>query len=210
MKVLVEGGNLSITRMFKENGWEVVSPYAYLKEREEHFDLVCFEGGADVNPLLYGELNNGLSHCDVGTDMGSLALYNNARRLNVPMVGICRGAQFLNVMAGGRMHQHYDGHAIVGTHPIHFFQYEGEQRVKKTCQVTSTHHQVMIPGRFQEVIGWAGDDWQREVPEQVEIVWNGLDNGLSFQPHPEYVDKGHECQTLFFQLIWEYFGLKVS
>jgi len=47
MKVYVEGVDKSIYDMFISRGWEITY---FIREA----DLVCFEGGADVDPLLYG------------------------------------------------------------------------------------------------------------------------------------------------------------
>ena len=110
VKVYVEGGDYSIVNMFRENGW-------FVTKNLEEADLVCFQGGADVSPELYGEPNTG-SYNQWDIDFLSIVLYNNAKRLGIPMVGICRGGQFLNVMAGGKMIQDYPGHAIASTHEI--------------------------------------------------------------------------------------------
>lgn len=192
VKVFVEGNDYSIVNMFQANDW-------FVTRNLEEADLVCFQGGADVSPELYGEPNTG-SYNQWDIDFLSLVLYNNAKRLGIPMVGICRGGQFLNVMAGGKMIQDYPGHAITGTHTIHV----ADGLFTLEAQVTSTHHQVMVPGLYQSPIGW-GDS-----PQEVEIVWNDWDGTLSFQPHPEYVNKGHECQTLFFDLLKRFFSLEAE
>ena len=193
-KVYVEGDDYSIVHMFQANDW-------FVTKNLEEADLVCFQGGADVSPELYGEPNtDSYNHWDI--DFLSIVLYNNAKRLGIPMVGICRGGQFLNVMAGGKMIQDYPGHAIAGTHEIAFA--DGYEFLGK-IQVTSTHHQVMVPSKWtQEVIAWGSNE------KEVEIVLNHYDHSLSFQPHPEYVNKGHECQTLFFTLIEEFFNLEAE
>lgn len=190
-KVLVEGKNVEITRMFRDNGWSTTSLL-------EEADLVCFQGGADVTPALYGERNTD-SWNNEDTDFFSFVLYNNARRLGVPMVGICRGGQFLNVMAGGKMIQDYPGHAIYGTHEIAFADgYEDRGKV----QVTSTHHQVMIPSDSCTLLAYGQNE------KEAEIIYHDEEDTLSFQPHPEYVEKGHPCQELFFYLIDWYHSLR--
>ena len=192
--VFVEGNDYSIVNMFQANDW-------FVTKNLEEADLVCFQGGADVSPELYGEPNTG-SYNQWDIDFLSIVLYNNAKRLGIPRVGICRGGQFLNVMAGGKMIQDYPGHAIAGTHDIAFA--DGYKFLGK-LQVTSTHHQVMVPSKgTQEVIAWGNNE------KEVEIVFNHYDLSLSFQPHPEYVNKGHECQTLFFTLIEELFSLEAE
>lgn len=190
-KVYVEGSNHDITVMFRLNDWQVVSELSQA-------DLVCFEGGADVSPELYGEKNTD-SYCSDNVDFKSFVIYNNARRLDLPMVGICRGGQFLNVMAGGKMIQDYGGHAIRGTHKC-LVNWDYSEEIKEEVMVTSTHHQIMIPDIDKSIlIGHHPDN-----KSEVEIVWHPHENSLSFQPHPEYVDKDHECQELFFRMLDEF------
>ena len=66
MKVYVEGVDQSIDDMFISRGWEIVNSV-----REA--DLVCFEGGADVDPYLYGERNTH-SYVSDSADYDSLRL----------------------------------------------------------------------------------------------------------------------------------------
>lgn len=194
-KVFVEGGNHPIVAMFHNNGWDILPSL-------EGADLVCFQGGADVSPELYGE-KNFASYCSKDVDYDSFVLYINARRKLLPMVGICRGGQFLNVMAGGSMIQDYPGHVIAGTHSITVEENLNSTTDCSTCEVTSTHHQVMVVNDFgSDLIAWAGKD-----RKQVEIVHHWQEHTLSFQPHPEYVDSDHECQKLFFHMLNKYLGL---
>ena len=188
-KVLVEGANSLIVRMFQLNGWTVTSDI-------NKADLVCFQGGADVCPELYGAANIA-SACSPSIDFDSFVLYNNAKRLQIPMVGICRGGQFLNVMAGGKMIQDHPGHAIRGTHEIVCDFGTFNEPTVYTAQVTSTHHQVMVVNpHASDLIGWATGK-----QHEVEIVHHWMEGSLSFQPHPEYVEADHECQKLFFTLL---------
>src|SRR5690606_36449796 len=73
-------------------------------------DLICFTGGADVSAELYGEENT-YSFCDPERDEEERIIYDMALAHGIPMVGICRGGQFLNVMNGGKMIQHIEGHS---------------------------------------------------------------------------------------------------
>lgn len=195
MKVFVEGNNWSISKMFEEEGWELTTSV-------EECDLVCFEGGADVSPELYGEQNTH-SFSDVVTDWKSIVLYNNAKRLDKPMIGICRGGQFLNVMAGGKMIQDYPGHAISGTHKL-LFNPDDDFEHWDGVQVTSTHHQVMAVGKESEVFAIGSS------PKEVEMAYHHNDRSFSFQPHPEYMKKGEPGRCLFFYTLSVVFGLKVS
>ena len=62
-------------------------------------------GGEDVNPAFYGKLNE-LSKCeaiDNYRDSLELALINQALLVRMPVFGICRGEQILNVALGGTL-----------------------------------------------------------------------------------------------------------
>jgi gamma-glutamyl-gamma-aminobutyrate hydrolase PuuD len=190
-KVFVECNDTLTTRMFVEEGWDVVGTV-------EEADLVCFTGGADVNPLLYGERNTA-SHCDSDRDLRSISLYLAAFRNDLPCVGICRGGQFLNVMNGGKMIQHIDGHAINGTHLVTISSRQLPDFKDISFQATSTHHQEMVPNRgmFDDILleGKSEEGVQ-------EVIWYEVHLDLCFQPHPEYPG-GEDCRVVFFQLIKE-------
>ncbi len=117
---------------FHINGHEVV-------EEIEDAEVVCFTGGADVNPELYGEVPHKLSSFqNPRRDIAEMLAYNYSLEKQKAMVGICRGAQMLNVLNGGKLFQHVDNHAA--THDIL------DIANNKWIKATSTHHQMMRPG----------------------------------------------------------------
>jgi gamma-glutamyl-gamma-aminobutyrate hydrolase PuuD len=177
-RVYVENNDNLIAKMFLEEGFT-------LTDKLFEADLLCLEGGADVTPALYYE-ENVSSHCDEKTDVHSFGLMKIARMLDIPVVGICRGGQVINVYNGGKMRQHINGHGIHGTHNL---TYEGQN-----YQVSSVHHQECIPPTYlDDLYITRADDGTVEVVE-----FGGM---LSFQPHPEYHQKGHSCRVLFFKLL---------
>ena len=69
-------------------------------------DGILFTGGHDVSPELYGEALRPL--CDIPCpqrDTLEAALFRLAMEDGKPMLGICRGLQFLNAMLGGTLYQ---------------------------------------------------------------------------------------------------------
>jgi putative glutamine amidotransferase len=66
--------------------------------------FILFEGGADVNPSRYGEENRH-SYYDNYKDEHEFELFNMALELEIPMLGICRGHQLMNVASGGTLWQ---------------------------------------------------------------------------------------------------------
>ncbi len=70
-------------------------------------DGLILTGGKDVDPARYGQTPQPTTEePDRARDAWELALLDEALRRSVPVLGICRGAQILNVALGGTLHQH--------------------------------------------------------------------------------------------------------
>lgn len=77
-----------------------------LEEIADRMDGFLFTGGEDVSPALYNEESS--PACGPSSplrDAHETALFELARERDLPMFGICRGLQFLNVMLGGTLYQ---------------------------------------------------------------------------------------------------------
>lgn len=182
-KVKIVESNWQYDDMFKTNGWTPVSSV-------EEADLIQFTGGADVTPALYGEPNT-QSWNEVTRDLKEICIFREALVLEKPMAGICRGGQFLNVMGGGKMIQDVSGHANGRQHSAY------DRVFNRALMVTSTHHQMMVPGRGGIVLMYAsivGD-------EDTEAVYYPHINSLCFQPHPEFDTATRDCTDLYFSYL---------
>ena len=75
-------------------------------------DGVCLSGGPDLDPEAYGarERHAELGPTEPSLDAFEIALARAALERGMPLLGICRGAQALNVACGGTLHQHLPGH----------------------------------------------------------------------------------------------------
>lgn len=158
---------------------------------------ILFEGGTDVNPLLYGERRNRYTgRPDLERDAFEKSIFEQAKRKGASFIGICRGAQFLTVLSGGKLIQDVSGHAK---------EHEIETIGGKRIWVTSTHHQMCYPeGSLKDdafvIIGWSrkpqsryylGEDERPvRVPPLVEpeIIWYPKTRSLAIQGHPEYLE----------------------
>lgn len=199
-KVFIVKANAAIENMFLQNGWLVAS---LAKEA----DILVFTGGSDVTPALYGEPLHPATDYNQGRDLREIEVVLDYM-FKKPLVGICRGAQFLNVMNGGKLWQHVNNHAIGGTHWVNKLNAAGQ------VQCTSTHHQQMRAAEGATMLGSssiATEKYSGWSPNQnqvdgydLEVLHYGKTNSLCFQPHPEFVRKGHECQSWFFELVEEY------
>lgn len=70
-------------------------------------DGLVFTGGPDLNPAVYGqEAHPESTGFHDQRDRAELTLIREALRCDMPVLGICRGMQLLNVALGGDLHQH--------------------------------------------------------------------------------------------------------
>jgi putative glutamine amidotransferase len=82
-------------------------------------------GGADIDPSRYGSPNRGSVSIEPDRDALEASAFAAAEARELPILGICRGFQALNVFSGGRLLQDVKGHAGAGwglgptiTHPL--------------------------------------------------------------------------------------------
>lgn len=197
IKVYVEESDGLIMGMFAAEGYVCV-------ENPELADIICYPGGPDVNPALYGDALHRTTRYDRTRDEDFQKTFEIGRKMNVLQVGICGGGQFLNVMSGGKMWQDVDKHAIHGTHDVIYW---GEEE-PVNVQCTSTHHQMMCRGPGGQTWGWTNISTRRETGGKLkldnyqpdnEIIWYPHTQSLCFQPHPEYGVE--ECRELFFTCL---------
>ena len=71
-------------------------------------------GGADIDPARYGRPNHGSVSVEPDRDALEAEAYAAAAARSVPILGICRGFQAINVFSGGTLLQHVDGHVGAG------------------------------------------------------------------------------------------------
>lgn len=202
-KVLIVGGDYLIAKMFLKRGWDTVD---YLGGDP---DLIQFTGGEDVDPSYYGEGKHPSTYSNPKRDAYEASIYREFVD-KVPMAGICRGAQFLNVLNDGKLWQNVTYHATMKGH-MASCHHTGDEVL-----VTSTHHQMMIPHENGRVLltanvagvkqGYETQEMGGESPD-VEAVYYPKSQSLCFQPHPEYVNVDAPCQNLYFKYLKDLLGL---
>ncbi len=120
-------------------------------------DGLLVTGGADMDPARYGQAAAGSVATDGARDELELAALAAADARGIPVLGICRGLQAMNVSAGGTLLQHDDGHAGPGwghgparTHPLRLVPGSRLARILSPTQagggvltVNSYHHQAV-------------------------------------------------------------------
>jgi putative glutamine amidotransferase len=113
-------------------------------------DGLLVPGGWDVDPAAYGEARQRETpNVDVPLDLTEIALLRAAAEEGVPVLGICRGQQVINVALGGSLLQHVPGHDNHG-HPrdllAHSIDVQAGSEISKVAPsghilVNSLHHQ---------------------------------------------------------------------
>ena len=69
-------------------------------------NAIVFTGGEDIDPNLYGEdFHPSVEFVSFERDAFEKALYEKAFAKKIPMLGICRGMQMINALAGGDLYQ---------------------------------------------------------------------------------------------------------
>ena len=140
----------------------------------DRVDGLILTGGGDIGPDQYGQGNTDSINIDPRADERDVALVKAAQRRGMPVLGICRGHQAVNVALGGALHQHMtsDGDS---THPTfshkaeernaerHVVEFADDSRLAAIYgvserKVNSLHHQsVSELGEGMKAVGWAPD-----------------------------------------------------
>lgn len=151
-------------------------------------DLIVFGGGSDVSPYLYGEEPHASTFANEKRDEQDMDLYLLALEHGIPMLGVCRGMQFLHVMNGGKLYQDVDKH--VGEHPI--YDLRNRSFIDK---VSSVHHQMCRPNPDMMIIAtnnYARNRWcnpkERHIGPRadIEAFYYPETVCIGVQGHPEY------------------------
>lgn len=213
-RVYIEGESYGpYHSMWQGFGWRVVN-------HSLDADVIQFTGGEDVDPALYDEVPHPTTLFNRQRDELCMNLFMYAQDNDIPMAGICRGGQFLNVMNGGKMFQDCDGHGIWGTHKALI------QETGVKVQVTSTHHQIMRPhesgivlmeserlGTYKEHMGLVLESYWGAIDQveasDVEAVFYPNTKSLCFQPHPEYCESDSDCQKTYRYFLRNHLELDV-
>lgn len=159
----------------------------------EQCDGLILTGGEDIAPALYGEeILNDTVHPAPERDAGEPRLCAIAMERNIPILGICRGVQLMNVYFGGTLYQDIPSQAPSEVlhrmeKPYHRTSHscimaENAPLAQGTIGVNSHHHQAVkdvAPGF--EVMGRSEDGI-------VEAIWNPNAKFIwGVQWHPEKI-----------------------
>lgn len=179
----------------------------YKASEIEEADIVVFTGGQDVNPALYGQLQHDETRFNTTRDKEEFEIFRKCLELGIPMIGVCRGAQFLHVMNGGDLYQDVDNHQR--QHSM----YDTDKR-EWINRVSSVHHQMVAYKKGMDILGHANVSRKRYVSptlseagahEDIEAFYYRDTACFGVQGHPEYPGYGRFTQW-FVEKIEELFA----
>jgi putative glutamine amidotransferase len=177
-------------------------------------DGLLLTGGEDIDPSWYGaDASSHLTPPSRDRDLFELALFAVARQRNIPILGVCRGLQLVNVALGGTLYQDIPTerpgsveHQPEGARDArsHVVRLQPGSRAagalgSTTVTVNSSHHQAikeLAPGLI--ATGWTSDDLIEAVESVPGAPWL-----LAVQWHPEemYADRQAPEHGLFRALV---------
>lgn len=188
-------GMVYVDAVFQAGGLPVILPPltpAFASALVDEIDGLCIPGGPDIHPAFYGhEEHEMLGPTDAELDAFERALVVEAIDRELPLLGICRGAQMINVATGGTLHQHLPGcvdgalahrqeHDIGRvSHPVRVASGSllGAALGREALEVNSLHHQAVdLLGDGVRAVAWAPDG----VVEAIEGVRDGFLLGVQW------------------------------
>jgi putative glutamine amidotransferase len=159
-------------------------------------EALVFAGGADVDPIAYGAERH---RCTTSTrperDAAEIPLARRAVERDLPVLGICRGMQLLNVALGGTLIQHLPDDVGHGDHRRHLGSFDGADHdvrlapgslAARACgelrHATKSHHHQAVDQLGEGLVasGWSVLDDLVEAIEIPDASWV-----LGVQWHPE-------------------------
>lgn len=166
-------------------------------------DAFLLWGGTDIHPSFYGKPHHRFSGAPTlpsERDMWEWQAMKYCNARGIPIIGVCRGAQFMCAFAGGKLIQHCTGH-VSGGHDV-------ITKDNERFYVTSSHHQMLeVTGTRHELVAWCPQPLSsvyygelNYTPAEVEaslkegtfkepeVVFFPDIKGLAIQGHPEWAE----------------------
>ena len=186
-----------------------------IKRQVSLVDAILIQGGIDVTPSLYGE--EALPELDITclkTDKFLLEVIKYAKERKIPILGICKGMQLINVSYGGTLYQdikyagldsksHRQSEESI-TKPFHSINIEKNSLLgkifdnKEKLMVNSYHHQAVKDlGKGLVIDAKADDGIIESIHYDDKSQWI-----LGVQFHPEQLSRNNEdFRAIFSEFI---------
>jgi putative glutamine amidotransferase len=212
-------GNL-VSKPFDKIFNQAYNPVLSSISQVKDADALLLWGGEDIHPSFYREkphpFNDTKTPEPSYRDMLEWRMLQEAVEHDVPIIGVCRGAQLLCAFAGGSLIQHVSGNFHKHGHEIET--YDGLSIFAK-----ANHHQMMMPDNTKhDLLAWVenksegyGGESGKDVTTGMyvekkidpEVVYFSDVNGIAIQPHPEWHEDSKDpfCTWILQQLDYFFF-----
>lgn len=173
-------------------------------------DALVIWGGEDISPSYYDEAPT--ENCMAGVapsrrDLLEFTMMEAAIEMGKPIIGVCRGAQAVCALAGGKLVQDVNGHH--GSHSI--VTHDGRRYT-----TSSIHHQMMYPFKMEskdyQLLAWTDvprsdghyEGVRAAPPVEPEVIWFPKIKGLAIQGHPEFMHESSPFVAYCNELVQEH------
>ena len=173
---------------------------------EGDFDGFIIGGGNDIDPAIYGGDVSGSRNVDPLRDEFELSVLDLANERGLPVFGICRGSQLMNVHAGGTLHGDLKGMRNHTSNrgtllPRKTVNVEPDSKLAAmlnavTTRVNSLHHQSVRDVGDGLIISARDRD---DIIQGIEAVEGPLRIGVQW--HPEYMPQRRDQRRLFASFV---------
>jgi len=186
-------------KALREVGIEPVLVRPGDSEPVEGLDGLLLTGGTDVNPRLFRqEPHEASDKPDDERDALEQRMLESALERDLPVLAICRGMQLFNVVQGGTLKQHVDGHVQPGVADAHPIGVEAGTRLAQAIGpgkhlVNSRHHQIVDQAAPGLRVSARSEEGYPEALERDDKKF-----AVAVQWHPEdLVENREEAKRLF-------------
>lgn len=171
-------------------------------------NVVIIGGGDDIDPGLYGHHDPGLARIDRDRDAFEVNMIEHALGTDLPIVGICRGMQLLNVVLGGNLHGDIRAMRVRTSNrrtvlPLKYAHIETDSLLgavvgSAPLRINSLHHQAVDRlGDAMQAVAWDDDGIVQAIENSDHRLLVGV------QWHPEYLPYLSSQRRLFRRLVGE-------
>lgn len=165
------------------NGVGAEAVVEYLQTSDRGYDGLILCGGGDIDPKYYSEEVNGSAGINPERDAAEFSLMDAFVQAGKPIMGICRGHQFVNVYFGGSLYQYIPEADLHTGGKAHVIAAEPDSILRNlygaSFSVNSTHHQAVkkLGNGLRVTALWEG--------KHVEAMEHASLPVISVQWHPE-------------------------
>lgn len=156
-------------------------------------DALLLPGGGDITPAFFGEKNHGSRNIDTELDILQLQALDLAVRKNLPVLGICKGLQIINVGFGGTIIQDMDSQKVKRHGYDHGDKYHSSTIADSSWLSTLYGQEIMVNSAHHQAIKKLGSGLTaiQYCPEDgcIEAVSHQSLPIIGIQWHPERINE---------------------